>query len=329
MRDPLQVRKAAAAATKKRAADPTDPRVYVSLEQLVLLRAQATGFSFLPRQPVHSLLTGKHGSRLRGRGLNFEEIRTYQPGDDIRNMDWKVTARTHSPHVRVYSEERDRTVLLIVDQRIHMFFGSTDKMKSVSAAELAALAIWRVLAMGDRIGGIVFNDREHDCVQPRRSETTAMELLNHVVRMNRQLTVDAPAGDSSRLNAALEKASRMAAHDTLVIIISDFEGADDRTLELTTRMAEHNDLLGLHLYDLLRAAPRQAGAISLTDGQRQISADFNDARFRKKIATDYQQESAELVHTLRKLSAPLLPISTQGEVADQIRKLLGNAPKPH
>ena len=128
------------------------------------------------------------------------------------------------------------------------------------------------------------------------------------------------------LNAALEKASRVAAHDTLVIIISDFEGADDRTLELTTRMAEHNDLLGLHLYDPIRATPHQAGAVSLTDGQLQISADFNDVRFREKIAADYKQESEELTRTLRKLSAPLLPINTQGDVADQIRKLLGYVP---
>ena len=326
MRDPFQIRKAAAGAAKKWKADPTDPRVYVSLEQLVLLRPQASGFSFLPHQPVHSLLTGKHGSRLRGRGLNFEEIRTYQPGDDIRSMDWKVTARTRSPHVRVYSEERDRPVLLIVDQRIHMFFGSVDKMKSVSAAELAALATWRVLSMGDRIGGIVFNDRELDYVQPRRSETTAMELLNHVVRMNRQLSADAPSGDPSRLNAALEKASRVVSHDTLIVIISDFDGADDQTLELITRMAEHNDLLGLHLFDPSRSAPRPAGALSLTDGQLQISADFNDARFRDKIAADYKQESEELTRTLRKLSAPLLPISTEGDVADQVRKLLGYVP---
>ena len=183
--------------------------------------------------------------------------------------------------------------------------------------------------MSDRIGGVVFNDRELSYVQSRRSETTAMELLNHIVHMNRALSADAPPGDPSRLNAALEKASRVVSHDTLVVIISDFEGTDDRTLELTTRMAEHNDLLGLHLYDPLRAVPRPAGAVSLTDGHLQISADFNDTRFREKIAADYDQESKKLILRLRKLSAPLLPISTQGEMIDQIRTLLGYVPKSH
>jgi uncharacterized protein (DUF58 family) len=87
---------------------PPHPGVYVDLAELVRLKFRTRGFSFLPRQPVHSILAGRHASRLRGRGMNFEEIRRYLPGDDIRNMDWHVTARTRKPHVRVYTEERDR-----------------------------------------------------------------------------------------------------------------------------------------------------------------------------------------------------------------------------
>ena len=117
-----------------------DPRIVADLSRLVALQFKACGFSFLPRQPVHSLLSGRHGSRIRGRGLNFEEIRAYRPGDDVRTIDWKVTARMRSPHSRVFTEERDRPVLLLVDQRIDMFFGSRLYMKSVTAAEAAALA---------------------------------------------------------------------------------------------------------------------------------------------------------------------------------------------
>jgi len=327
MRDPIQVRQAAAAAAKKQADNPVDSRVYVSLEQLLLLRAQASGFSFLPHQPLHSLLTGSHGSRLRGRGLNFEEIRAYQPGDDVRTMDWKVTARMRSPHVRVYSEERDRSVLLLVDQRIHMFFGSTDKMKSVSAAELAALGAWRVLTMGDRIGAVLFNDDTLETIKPLRSEATVMELLNKLVAMNRKLSALAPEGVSSQLNAALEQAVRITTHDTLIVIISDFEGADEHTQTLTTRLAEHNDLLGIHVVDPSRLDPQQAGRISLTNGLEQIEADFGDAAFRQKIKTDYQQENDGRIRMLRTLSAPLLTISTEGDVAEQLRKLLGYVPK--
>ena len=115
--------------------------VYVTLEQLVRLQNRTSGFSFLPRQPVRSLLAGRHASKVRGRGLNFEEIRRYLPGDDIRQIDWKVTARTRQPHTRVYTEERERPVILLVDQRLGMFFGSRRNMKSVTAAEAAAR--WR------------------------------------------------------------------------------------------------------------------------------------------------------------------------------------------
>src|SRR5215471_14338919 len=133
---------------------------YVSLDDLVAMQHQAHGFSFLPRQPVQSLLAGRHASRLRGRGLNFEEIRRYQAGDDIRQIDWKVTARTRKTHSRVFTEERERSTILLVDQRVTMFFGSVKNMKSVTAAEMAALGAWRVLSQKDRVGALVFNDSQ-------------------------------------------------------------------------------------------------------------------------------------------------------------------------
>src|SRR5210317_2342592 len=147
-----------------------DNRVAVSLAHLRALEFTARGFSFLPRQPVHSILSGRHASRLRGRGLNFEELRHYRPGDDIRTMDWKVTNRTGKPHVRVYTEERERPVLLVVDQRVSMFFGSQRAMKSAVAAEIAALAAWRVLSVGDRVGAILFNDSRTIEAKPSRNE---------------------------------------------------------------------------------------------------------------------------------------------------------------
>ena len=113
-----------------------DTRIHVSLPHLRSLEGASRGLSFLPRQPSASVLNGRHASRLRGRGLNFEEMRDYLPGDDIRSIDWKATARTGSPHVRVFTEERDRPALLVVDQRMSMFFGSRLNMKSVTAADM-------------------------------------------------------------------------------------------------------------------------------------------------------------------------------------------------
>ena len=162
--------------------------VYVQLDDLVRLQYKASGFSFLPRQPVHSILSGRHASKLRGRGLNFEELRNYLPGDDTRNIDWKVTARTRSPYVRVYTEEKDRTVWLLIDQRVNMFFGSRNRMKSVVAAEVAAISAWRVLSVGDRVGALVFNDSDISVVPPHRSRERVMQILKQVVDKNHALS---------------------------------------------------------------------------------------------------------------------------------------------
>src|SRR5262245_10911416 len=204
--------------------EPT-PGVYATLEDLVRLRHRATGFSLLPRQPVHSLLAGRHVSKLRGRGLNFEEIRAYMPGDDIRQIDWKVTARTRQPHSRVYTEERERPVILVVDQRLGMFFGSQRNFKSVTAAEAAALAAWRTIAVQDRVGAVIFGDTEVREVRPQRSRPTVTRILQNLLELNRALRADAQAvPDPQALNSALRRAQGLTPHDGLLVLITDGQG---------------------------------------------------------------------------------------------------------
>jgi uncharacterized protein (DUF58 family) len=316
-----------ARAARNHAVSETDERIHVSLAHLVRLQHKATGYSFLPRQPIHSLLSGRYASRLRGRGLNFEELRQYQPGDDIRTMDWKVTARTRRPHVRVYTEERDRAVLLLVDQRIHMFFGSQERMKSVVAAEAGALGAWRAFGVGDRVGAIVFNDQSIEEIRPQRSKVNVMQILRTIERMNRELRADASVQPNpDQLNAALEKAHRLAKHDTLVVLISDGQGVDDETTQLTAQIARHNDVLAMLLYDPMRESPRPGqGQFVVTDGRLQVELDLHDRQFLERIAADYKAEMDGIRANLRKISAPLLPISTAEDVVDQIRRLIGSA----
>src|SRR3954467_13865233 len=122
--------------------------VYVSLDDLLALEYRGRKVSFLPQQPVRSLLSGRFASRMRGRGLNFEEIRDYRPGDDVRSIDWKGTARLQKPHIRVFNEERDRQALLVVDQRLPMFFGSQRRWQSVTAAATPAIRRWGIFGPG-------------------------------------------------------------------------------------------------------------------------------------------------------------------------------------
>src|SRR5262249_16105870 len=153
---------------------------YAELDSLVALQFKSRGFTLLHTQPVHSLLFGRRASHVHGRGLDFEELRNYASGDDVRRIDWRVTARMQKPFVRVYSEERDRPSMLVVDQRINMFFGSRVSMKSVTAAEVAALAAWRVFHQGDRIGAFIFNDDTTEQIRMRRSRATVLRILDRI-----------------------------------------------------------------------------------------------------------------------------------------------------
>jgi uncharacterized protein (DUF58 family) len=308
---------------RKKVGADKPPGVYSNLDDLIRIQFKARNFSFLPQQPVASVLSGRYASRLRGRGLNFEEIRRYLPGDDIRTMDWKVTARTRSPHVRVYTEEKDRAILLVVDQRINMFFGTRDKLKSVTAAELAALGAWRAVAVGDRIGAVIFNDAELFDIQPQRSQKTVMSILGNVVQMNHALRADTQVEpNAGMLNRALEKALQLVPHDGLIVMISDFFGVDEQTERLTARMAEHNDVLALLVHDPIRLQP--AGErVTVSDGSLQMEIDFANKHVREKLAENYREEQEHITRFLNRLAAPLLMISNQGDVVDQVRRLLG------
>lgn len=305
--------------------------VYAALDDLVRLQFKARGFSFLPRQPVHSVLAGRHASRLRGRGLNFEELRAYLPGDDIRNMDWKVTARTREPHVRVYTEEKDRPVWILVDQRVSLFFGSRVKMKSVLAAETAALAAWRTLAAGDRPGGIVFGDDGQDVVQPHRSEERVMELLGRIVDRNRALHARAGPPSPEALNTALATAARHARHDALVVLVTDGLGIDDATRAHLSRLTRHNDVLAALVFDPMERDLTDAGRLAFSDGAGQLEVDTGSRRLRDRYRNRFDQRLGQLRHAALRYEIPVLPLHTGAGAAEQIRELIGRrrAPRRH
>lgn len=303
---------------------PPHSGVHITLADLAALRFRASGFSFLPRQPIHSLLSGRHASRLRGRGLNFEEIRRYLPGDDIRRIDWKVTVRTRQTHSRVYTEERERAVLLLVDQRITMFFGSVQNMKSVTAAEAAALASWRVLAQKDRVGALVFNDTTITEIRPQRSQSAVMRILNAVAAQNNALSHDAGISPNAAMfNEALRRCERLAKHDCLVCIISDGHGQDAETRQLLTRIAQHNDVLFAFVHDPLEGELPDAGALVLSDGRGQLEVDTGSRKLRDTFRAEFAEHRAAGRKFLLHRETPVIPLTTAEPVADQLRRLLG------
>ncbi len=303
----------------------TTAGVYVTLQDLIRLQYKARGFSFLPKQPVHSLLTGRHASRIRGRGLNFEEIRGYLPGDDVRTIDWKVTARTLKPHVRIFTEERDRPALLVVDQRISMFYGSRRNMKSVTAAEIAAAGAWRVTGVGDRVGAVVFDDTSVEDIRPHRSRKTVLRILHALVEKNQSLRAHIGQGNPAMLNEVLAGVVRSVSHDYLIAIISDFDGADEETTRFVTELSQHNDVIAVSIYDPTSTELPERGRLVVGDGELQVELDIAKASTRRRMLEFADQRLKSVMAWQNNLGVPVLPISTGEDTMEQARRLLGRA----
>jgi len=306
-----------------------DPRVHVDAAQLRRLGPASRALSLLPRQPARSILNGRHASRLRGRGLNFEELRTYLPGDDVRSIDWKVTARTGEPHVRVYTEERDHPAMLLVDQRMSMFFGSQVYMKSVVAAEAAAIAAHRVLAQGDRVGGIVFGDTglaEHN---PQRRPAALHRLLSSIADANGLLHAGKQDAEMIALNDVLRAARRIARTNTLVAVFSDFDGLDGASEGLLRDLARANDLILFHVADAAGSAALPDNLrMTVSDGTMQAELDTSQTETRARLDVAIGARLNDLFTWSRKYAFPVVPLRTETAALDQMMRLFGHAGAP-
>lgn len=306
------------------AAPPEDTRIHVDARHLLSLGPRSRALSLLPRQPAHSILNGRHASRLRGRGLNFEELRSYLPGDDIRTIDWKVTARTGEPHVRVYTEERDRPALLLVDQRVSMFFGTRVYMKSVVAAEAAAIAAHRILAQGDRVGGIVFGDTDLAEHRPQRRAAALTRLLSSIGALNCNLHASLRPPASVSLNQILRQAAQIAHTNALICVFSDFDGINENSERLLRRLAQSNDLILFNVSDPASKDLPRGLKLTVSDGEKQIELDGDDAEMGHRIASAMEQRLTQLQDWSRRYGFPVVPLTSAEPALDQLLRLFGH-----
>ncbi len=304
-------------------ATATSDGVYVTTQQLVALEGRARDLTFVQKMRSHQQLVGRMQSSLRGRGLIFEELREYLPGDDIRSIDWRVTARTSRPVVRVYGEEKERPAIILVDQRMNMFFGSRRAMKSVTAAEAAMLCAWRILGSGDRVGGFVFSDGGTEEVRPHRSRNAVIAFADRIAQRNASLSVaDAGTPSPEALDDTLRKVAAIAHHDHLVILISDFDGHGDTTRDLLLRLSTANDVICLLVYDPFLLELPRGGDIVVSGGALQAELALGRDNVRGSIDAFARNRGRELLAWQNKLGLPMLPISTAEETAPQLRRLL-------
>jgi len=272
-------------------------------------------------------LKGRHASRLRGRGLNFEELRDYLPSDDIRSIDWRVTARTGKPHVRVFTDERDRLTLIVVAPRMSMFFGSVLNMKSVTAAESAALAAFRILDQGDRVGGIVFGDETVAEIRPQRIRRALERLLAAIVQANGLLRADAPKVTPVGLNQVLQSVARIAPRNHLILVFSDFDVVDTLTDKLIRGISRHNDLvLGLITAPTADDVP-EGMKLVISDGELQAEIDTGDRAVHRDLVQMTQGRLARIRDWQRTTGVPVLPLSSAEDSLPQMRLLMGLGPR--
>ena len=301
-----------------------DGFAHARLQQLIDLQGKSRGASTAARK-LETLLAGRHGSKLRGRGMNFEEIRHYQQGDDIRSLDWKITRRTGKPHIRLFSEEKERPVTLVLDQRQNMFFGSQWKTKSVVAAELAAYCGWRTFEYKDALGAVIFNDRQITELRPRRNRPALIKVLENIAEANQALSAGQPMqADAEQFNEVLTRLLKICQHDHLIVLISDFHYADNRSQQLLRRLARTNNLICYWVADAMEQALPQDAQIVVTDGQSIAGLSGNRA-ICDSYADSYQQRWHYWHGFLDSIHCPLLPFDTGSDIQAQLASQRGGA----
>lgn len=294
---------------------------FISLEQLLDQRHVAKALELDYQSKSRQGMSGTHISKIKGRGVDFEEFRAYQAGDDIRSIDWRVTARTGRPFVKVFREERERPVIIAVDQSHNMFFGSQVTFKSVIAAEAAAIICWTTVDNGDRVGGIVFSDDKLDLIKPRRSRRSALRLLNILASYNQQLLNSHRAdhsGETGHLRVALEQIHRITKPGSNVYVISDFQGLDDDCRRFLHQLAIHNSVSCIFVYDALEENLPLPGVYSITDGLRRSSIDTHTSSVRKLYREEFTNHVEMLESEFNKIKIPLITLRTDQLVLEQL-----------
>ena len=236
---------------------------------------------------VTEIFAGQYQSVFKGRGMEFAEVRLYQPGDEVRTIDWNVTARTGVPHVKRYAEERELTVMLLVDASASTRFGSVRQLKSTLAAELGALFAFSAITNNDKVGLVMFSDRIELAVPPRKG-------TRHVLRVIREVLSLQPRGHGTDLAGALEHLQTVSKRRSVVFVLSDFlDASAERTLKIAAR---RHDVIAVVLDDPRERELPDVGLVELEEaetGERYV-VDTGDAHLRKAFA-----ESAAVARSAR------------------------------
>lgn len=299
----------------------SDAGIVCELHKLLGSRHWAQRLKLFSPQAARNMLLGNVRSRFRGRGMEFEEVRRYQPGDDIRTIDWKVSARAQGTYTKLFCEERERPCHILVDQRSHLFFGSTIQFKSVLAAELATALAWAALAGGDRIGGQVIGQTEHRDTRARRNKQAVLKFVHDICELNACLASKQEVRDNTlSLALSLEECRRMTRPGTAVFIVSDFHDFDQASAKALSDLAKHTDVSLLQVTDPLEESLPLAANVAISDGLHSSKVSISK-RVQVAYQAERQQQRELLEKSVSQSRALFARISTASQARDALRKI--------
>ncbi len=262
----------------------------VSVAELVALRKSVGKLKRRAGRRVKAPMAGSSSSAALGRGLDFAEVREYHGGDDVRLIDWKVTARTGRAHTKLFNEERERPFFIALDLRPSMYFGTRVALKSVIAARLCAMVAWAAEAQRDRVGGLVFDNTRITEVKPQAGSRGVTRLLHHIAKMHSSSTPE--VFDSEPLSEALMRLNRCAHTGSSICLVSDFSHFDAGPH--TSNLLLHNHTAAVRVYDPLEAELPPPAEYTITDGRSRGRLNSTSSRVRQQYIDDFGFRTAQL-----------------------------------
>ncbi|MCP4386927.1 MAG: DUF58 domain-containing protein [Gammaproteobacteria bacterium] len=299
-----------------------DDIVRVKQSTLIGLNREARNLPLLSNS-VKAQMAGGHLSAFRGRGMEYHESRPYQPGDDIRAIDWRVTARSGRTHTKVHREERERPVLLWLDLSRSMFFGTQTCFKSVLASKLAALLAWGSVQHGDRVGYLVFSEQQHIEFRPARGKHTVLNFIQQLVAHPAWARDDSLEADPKTGLKALMRLRQVTRPGSLVILFSDFRFVDADCRMQLVELARHNDVVMIHTYDPFERNLPNLGFCRIADAVDNIDIDTSDRRTREQYRERYDEHQRALERLCRELGLYLIDIATDDDMLAELKSGLG------
>lgn len=289
--------------------------VQASAADLIRLRHYANGID-MSSGLVRGKQTGNRISPFKGRGMDYEESRRYQPGDDRRNLDWRVMARTGKPFTKLFREERERPVYLCLDISPSMHFATHGQFKSVVAAKCLAMLGWAAFAHGDRIGGVIYGGKSRLERRPARGKRAMLNWIHDVCRQE-NWSRDSLA-DDAQLKEKLQRIYGVSRPGSLLAIASDWREFDDATEKLLMKLAQHNTVMMFFIYDALERSLPPPGVYPITKGDGVMALDSRGGAHRRHYAQLFLERENRLKRVATRLQSAFISVATHDDPVQQL-----------